>query len=277
MNKVYGTVGYTYIKSPINYILVLADIHSQLSYCDNSINIDLWLKNNMQHTNILLEEVPRDGVKLNDLWNNSSHTQKLKEFFLQNPKLVHATDIRPYLIPYSWELCKMGKQNISLKNYLEIINKFFNFEIEYFKIKLGKIYSIQFLKNTDLGTHFNIIQKYYQTFLNDNHKFINNYICDIYKNNRHILENFNELLDTIMEWYSIAKIFQYINNKKNVIIHTGLFHSERIIILLTKHYGCSIIDKKGINTLNDIEYTNKYDGCIDIPLHIEKQLKIINN
>jgi hypothetical protein len=121
MTNIYGSVGYTLLRNKYNTILILADVHSKLPYCENKIDISDWLKMNMNFTNVLLEEVPRNGVELNELWTESDHTQKLKDLFLQNSNLIHAIDIRPYLIPFSWEMCELKSDNITLNNYLKKI------------------------------------------------------------------------------------------------------------------------------------------------------------
>jgi len=74
-----------------------------------------------------------------------------------------------------------------------------------------------------------------------------------------------------MEWFTIAKIFN-INNNKNIIIHTGLFHSERIITILKKYYNFKVLKSDGINSIKEIEKTPNYNGCTIIPVSIEKEL-----
>lgn len=278
MKNIYGTVGYTYMGNGYNKLLVLVDVHSQLSYCENKIDMSDWLKNNMNFTNVLLEEVPRDGVELNELWSESDHTQKLKNLFLQNSNLIHAIDIRPYLIPFSWELCDLKNDNITFKDYLNKINIFFKLEDEYFKKNLSLVYDEKYLmKNIHLGKHFLDLHILFDKYKEKHMNHMEKNICDLVKEDRSIFEEFNSILDSIMEWFAIAKMFQLKFNKKNVIIHTGLYHSDNIRNKLIELYNYKIIDIDGINTIKDIENNKNYSGCISLPLHIQNQLSIINN
>ena len=63
-----------------------------------------------------------------------------------------------------------------------------------------------------------------------------------------------------MEWYTCANI---IINDKSIIIHTGLYHSYNIIILLKNNYNYSVNFENGINNINNIN--NIKNGCINIP------------
>jgi len=96
---------------------------------------------------------------------------------------------------------------------------------------------------------------------------MNETIYNIFIKNKNILIDLNLILDSCMEWYCISKIYDiqfYDDNKKGFIIHTGLFHSERIISILQELYNYNIIINNGINNINDAE-NNTYDGCILLP------------
>lgn len=278
MSNIYGTVGYAFLKSNHfkNYILVLADVHSKLPYCDNKINISEWFYKNKTNSNILLEEVPRNSIILKELWPESEHTQELKHFFINNPDIVHAIDIRPLLIPFSWELNLINNNNnINLVEYIKLINDFFNVDSEIIKNNIINVYNKEYLNNSPLGNHFNDINIKYKNFINKNNAYLNLSINEIYNKKKHILEELNYLLDSIMEWFAIAKMFNF-NNKKNMIIHTGLFHSNQIIIALIKYYFYSIESIDGINTISQIiENDNIEFNCINLPKIIENQLSII--
>lgn len=280
MTNIYGSVGYTLLRNKYNKILIFADVHSKLPYCENKIDISDWFKDNMNFTNVLLEEVPRDGVELNELWTESEHTQKLKNLFLQNSNLIHAIDIRPYLIPFSWEMCELKTDNniITLNNYLKKINVFLELEDDYFKKKLSLVYNEKYLiKNVHLGKHFLELHILFNSYKEKYAKYMEKNVCDIFKENKIILEEFNNILDSTMEWFAIAKMFQLKFNKKNVIMHTGLYHSNNIRNKLMELYEYKIIDNNGINTIKDIENNKNYSGCISLSPSVTSQLSIINN
>lgn len=253
------------------YILILADIHSKLPYCENQINITDWFFKNINNTNILLEEVIRDdNIKLKELWGTSEHTINLKNFFLNNPEIVHAIDFRPSLIPYSWEHSSISNNSISLSEYVLLLKKFFNFEGKFLQYKnLLETVKIEIIK-----IHFDIIKKIYKDFLQKYNDYMNHYILQLIKDNKEILEEINEILDNIMEWYTIAKMFS-INNNKNIIIHTGLYHSNKIITCLTHFYNYKINNSDGINKIDDLENKEIISGCINLPKFIENQLFLI--
>ena len=83
MKNIYGTIGYTVLKniSTNNKIIILADMHDTLPSCTNQTNISDWFKSKFKSSKILLEEVPREGFKLEELWPQSPHTQELKKLF----------------------------------------------------------------------------------------------------------------------------------------------------------------------------------------------------
>jgi hypothetical protein len=282
MTNIYGSVGYTILRNKYNTILVMADVHSKLSYCDNKIDVSDWFKENMNIKNILLEEVPRDGVELNELFKESEHTQKLKNLFLQNSKLIHAIDIRPYLIPFSWEMCKLQDENKSceftLEKYLENLDIFFNFKDTYIQNNLSLVYSKKYLMTENkLGEHFIELYKIFESYKKENNMYMKKSIIEIFNNKTHrILDEFNNILDSIMEWFIIAKMFQLKYNKKNVIIHTGLYHSKNIIDKLIESYDYSIIDVNGINSIEEINKYDNYSGCVSLSNYGKNQLSIIN-
>jgi hypothetical protein len=71
-----------------------------------------------------------------------------------------------------------------------------------------------------------------------------------------------------MEWYCCALIIKNKNNKKNFIIHAGLFHTDNIIQDLITYYNYKKVNESGINKMDQInEY---YTGCIQLPQDIEK-------
>ena len=79
-----------------------------------------------------------------------------------------------------------------------------------------------------------------------------------------------------MEFYIIFNIFKPNIDTKNIIIHTGLIHSEKIIFWLTKLYSCKIIEEKGITNLENIDTLPITSGCLKLSKSIDKQLSTKN-
>jgi hypothetical protein len=122
--NIYGAVGYTILKHPTTgkFIIIFADRHDNLNTCDDNISMAKWMKNNMDEYVVLLEEVPRIGVKLSELWPASIHTQDLKNLFLKHPKYIIGFDIRHLLMLFSWETINDNNKNILLYDYIKTID-----------------------------------------------------------------------------------------------------------------------------------------------------------
>ncbi len=270
MKNIYGTIGYTVLKNlnSNNKIIILADMHDTLPSCTNKTSISEWFKSKMISSNILLEEVPRDGIELEELWSNAPHTQELKNLFIDNSQLIQAIDIRPQLIPFSWELIGEMKidKDIVLKNYIKDIDNFYCLKSSYFINKLSN-YNKEKLPHTKLGKHFMIIKKNYGKFLQNYKNYKNFTIKKIYLEKPEILYQINKILDEIMEWYICANVI--LNEIKPIILHTGLAHSEKVINWLLVHYDYLILNRYGINTLNETTYN--MSGCVQLPTNIDKQ------
>jgi hypothetical protein len=187
MINIYGAVGYTYLESSCvtnpKKILILSDIHSKLKYCNNFINISEWFSKNMNKINILLEEVSREDFNLGELWSESDHTIELKNLFLNNQKNISDIDIRPYLIPFSWEIEIKENDDIFLYKYLENLNEFLYFKKYKIYKKIDNVYKSKYLKNSPLGIHFNVIKNKFKEFLNNNAPLLNYKINFIKKTN----------------------------------------------------------------------------------------------
>lgn len=122
--KVYyidGTVDTMVLKNPLTnkIVILLGDVHSGVDYCDSDVDsvttvdlLDSFLENKKQDLvfTVLLEEVDRRGVKLNELWPDAEHTQELKEWYLDKAKKIVAIDIRPYLVPFSHQKLVFNKE-----------------------------------------------------------------------------------------------------------------------------------------------------------------------
>jgi hypothetical protein len=275
--NIYGGIGYSYLQNIINdkpkNLLIIADNHSKLTYCTNYIKISDWLLNKTTTNNILLEEVPRDDVELKELFNDSDHTRDLKNIFLENSDLIQGIDIRPTLIKYSWELIELSNENTdNLKQYLELIDLFFNFKHIKIAKNLGKIYTLDYVNKSNLKLHFNEIKKDYDQYIIKYNKYLDKSIVEIFNTNEVILEEINSLLNNIMEYFIISKIFMLKDDNKNIIIHCGLFHSQSIIKWLLKYYNYTITDSKGINNISEIPKINDNNGCLNLNMIINDQL-----
>lgn len=280
ITSLYGSIGYTYLMNNLHnpkFILVLSDNHSKLSYCNNYQMVSEWLKEKVKTNNILLEEVPRDDTNLKELFGDSDHTQKLKELFINNPELINGIDIRPLLIDFSWELLGITEiSEIIFREYLKTIDEFFNFNNKNIK-KLNKSYDKNYIENSPfLNIQFKIIKNTYTDYKNKYIYYLNQPVSYIYKKYIFVLEDLNFILDNIMEFYTILNIFKLNIDNKNIIIHTGLAHSEKIIYWLTTIYSYKIIEEKGINTIENSNKMPLIDGCIKLSKTIDDQLSKMN-
>ena len=276
-----GSVGYTLLKhkSLNKYIFLLADIHDGVSYCSNdSVMIDRWLSLK-DNNDILLEEAVRESFELTDLWPGAEHTQRLKKLNKSNKK-IKPVDIRPLLIPFSWELLvyknneNKEQKNMTLEEYLSYINKIFNYK----KSKLMIEYIVRELKKLDaegdnqmkklLLLHFQEMKTLYIEFINDNKLELKKTMKELFNSNPSLLEEINNIISTIMEWYILLLI---LNSKENCIIHLGLAHSNRILDFLTEVYSFEIIKKSGINVMDEINDEPK--ACLLVPDEINSKFK----
>jgi hypothetical protein len=273
MIKLNGSIGYTLLSNNKHKVLVLADVHSKLPYCkENSKYISEWFKTKFNKTNLLLEEVPRrDTHKLEELWLSSPHTQKLKDLYIDNPEIINAIDIRPFLIPFSWELVfDKSVKDIKLKHYLIFIDSFFKLEHPYLKQTLGEIYTEDYLRKSDLGNHFVDIKKILMKLIENNNTYLNKMIRQIVEEDKNFLEKINYLISRCMEWYCIALIYKNKQNNQNFIIHAGLFHTDNIVEDLVKYHHYTIIEQDGVNSMD--EKYNNHSGCLHLPVEIEKHI-----
>jgi len=291
MSNIYlnGSIGYTLLIKNNIKILILADMHSNLPYCKkDGIFISDWFKNKY-NSKILLEEVPRVGPVLKELWPSSPHTQKLKEEYIKNSHIIQGVDIRPLLIPFSWELVYDDyTPSVNLKEYLELINLFFTLKLDFIKNDLKHIYSEEFLKKKKLGKHFLILKRIIIRLIKKNKIYLDKDIKDVIKNNKKLLQQINNILSDIMEWYIIAKIYQGINENKNYqginenknyqginenktsfIIHAGLAHTTNIINLLKNYYNYKVINDFGRTNMHNLNIEST--GCLHLPIDIENQ------
>ena len=273
MENLYGTIGFTILKNnqTNKKIIIFADKHDSLPSCMNKTNIHDWFKTKLYSSKILLEEVPRNTVNLQELWSGSTHTQGLKQIYLENPQAINGLDIRPLLIPFSWELVSDNEiaHDITIKEYVERINNFFCVKDNYLLTHL-KNYQVEKLKGTKLGKHFILIKKLFIKILEKNSHFLNFKVKTVKLINTGLLEEINDMLDQIMEWNICANINEYMT--KSIILHAGLAHSEKIISLLMDNYNYSFIMEQGINKLSLVlNHNENISGCIQLPTDMQRQ------
>lgn len=265
-----GLVGYTLLEKDNKNILIFADIHDGVTYCnDNSVGISDWIKGRFNNNQVLIEEVSLKNVKLKDLWPGSKHTQELKKLVKNYNSNVNAIDIRPLLIPFSWELLEKYPEfgNVTLGKYLKPIDDFFN--------NTGLLYTtimvkeVEKLKNNKyyqkILLHYKIINEEYKVLKFNNN--LNTLLSVLYKK-KDILEEINNIISFIMEWYIVLLS---LNTTRHTIIHSGLAHTTRLNNVLEKFYNFNIIEKKGLNHMKDIDYDKVYSACIMMPDHINSR------
>lgn len=277
MTILYGTIGYTILNNTTTNkkIIIFADRHDNLPSCPDNIDIAEWFKQKSKSSKILLEEVPRGDVDLQELWSTAAHTQSLKKLYLENPTVITGLDIRPLLIPFSWELISNTEldsnyehlYNKTFKEYIKNINNFFSMK-ETFLLNNLLNYNVNKLKNTKLGKHFKKLKKIYNQILIKYSLYLNDNIKSIKINRVHILDEINDLLDEIMEWNICANILLY--NNESVIVHVGLAHSEKIILLLKTHYKYSQTVVEAINKLDDAMFKS-ISGCVQLHNNLASQ------
>ncbi len=271
MKNLYGTIGYTVLSNGQTgkKIIVFADKHDNLPECDNKTNIAQWFKEKMHTSKILLEEVPRDSVHLAELWSDSAHTQELKNLYLENAHVINGLDIRPLLIPFSWEIVDTSEpaHNITVKQYLNKIDNFFRLKTSYLVENLPN-YTVSQLPGTKLGKHFLLLKNNFKKIVETNKAFLYLTVNTVKTLNLEFLELINLLLDQIMEWNICANIMA--NSDKSIIVHAGLAHSDKLIQLLQSHYQYDKINEIGINNL-DLANGNNMSGCTTMPADTDSQ------
>jgi hypothetical protein len=132
---------------------------------------------------------------------------------------------------------------------------------------------VENLTHTKLGKHFLKLKKKYYLLLSENKSKLKFNMEELYKTNSKILEDINDLLDEIMEWYICACIDLY--KHRPIIIHTGLAHSEKIIDWLINYYNFKFINKVGVNKLSEVNVNgfnfSNVNGCVQLPSDLDNQ------
>jgi hypothetical protein len=276
-DEISGAVGYTLLKHPDieESILLFSDIHADVTYCENPNSreihtlLDQFTKKGIT---VFLEEALREiNIQLEPLWSTAYHTEALRLLNLTNHK-IRPIDIRPLLIPFSWELCQSrNNQNclMTLREYLEEIEKFFKFEsisciIKYILPEIRQ--SLGYARTREiLVIHFYLLKEIFEKYLYANQQYWDYTIKQLLDENKtDILEKVNMILSMIMEWYIILLIN---NCQSHMIIHIGLAHSTNVLELLTSIYKYKVTKQTGINKMTDLQNvtTPQVSACIRVP------------
>ena len=277
----YGAIGYSILKNDKHKLLIFSDRHDQLKDCygphyEMSNIFDKTSDNN--NVVVMLEEVDRTKrTEYIQLLFPSPHTTALKDIFINNSDDIIGVDIRPFLIKFSISIENKNINTTSLYDYFYEIDKFYSLKLDLLnndlakniKTDLGDIYSYEKLKDTTLGEHFLAIKQKCINFINRNKNNLYNKIKDYL--NDDIIEEINDILSDIMDWYICAIIIK--NQNKPCLIHAGLAHTTQIIDYLTNSYNYNITKNIGITHMKNLDDHNN-NGCIDISTDILKELNI---
>ena len=260
-------------------IVIISDAHAEVPYCSNEDSqISNWLKNKMNNNyQILLEEVDRKGVKLEELWPGAKHTQNLKKLYLDNINSIVPIDIRPHLILFSWQILNNTNNknnnynNINLKTFIEKVDSLFNQNSNFYITSIKNLMLNVANKNSNILNHFNEIKNDFKNFKERNLKYMNENIKSIIQINKNILIDFDKFISRLMEWFIILKMF---SSEKDTIIHTGLFHSREVLNNLISKYNFKMIYQNGVN--NNIK--ESMENCFYLPKNVlNPKVKDIEN
>jgi hypothetical protein len=267
----------TYVRGGIGYsilinkdmkvkIMLIADMHMINDQCGDMFISD-WLKKQC-NMKLLLEEVPPSNINLKELWSEADHTQKLRELYLNNLDKIVGLDIRGELVKFSWELLKdMYFPPITLKEYLNDLESFFNLSHPFFKTNIPSIYNNTILTNKklEITKQYNYCFEEFNKYKRNNLDKMNITIQELYQKNKDNLEPINELLNSIMEFYTMMQVINCAaNNINRFIIHKGLYHTSKLVKWLKKIYGFELVDQKGVTLYEDVDKV-EHNGCIKIP------------
>lgn len=265
-----GLVGYTILLNLDNnkFIVLLGDVHDGVEYCKNdSFYIDSVLNKllNKDDIKVFLEEVPRDGLELVELWPNAEHTQRLKKWFLNNQNNIIPIDIRPYLIPFSHQKYNMNmldenEKNITMNDYLITLKSLFSLNskplsnsIKFFKNILNALED----KTTQKGivNMYRILKKKFIKLISDIN-LLETFEITI-KKNSNWFNNLEELKLNIMDWYTVLLLL----GSHHSIVHLGLAHYLNVIYVLENNFKLKKIFQTGSTNLRDI---NNINACVKI-------------
>jgi len=267
--NVSGLVSYSILLNPENnkLIILLGDVHDGVEYCGDKQKfwIDHILDKLLDKDNIkvFLEEVPREGLELIELWPNAEHTQRLKDWFILNQNKIIPIDIRPYLVPFSHQkydmnLLEKDEKEMLMGEYLRTFSSLFKLNgiplkesIKFFKNIISSLQN----KSTQRGIlkMYKILRKKYQELL----KKIN--LLETFEktisSNAQWFRQLEELKLNIMDWYtSLVLMGNY-----HSVVHFGLAHYLNVRKVLENNFKFKLIHQTGLNSLNNL---NSIKACV---------------
>jgi len=283
--KISGVVSVALLKNPkTNKIIVfLGDVHDGVDYCDTNLRnnnyvdefLNIFLKNESEIMNVLLEEVPRviEGMKLQELWPGAEHTQRLKNWYIKNQDSVIPIDIRPFLVPFSYQKKEMGvlddkENNMLMKDYLYVLDSLFNLEeldekrlnesIIFFKNILSFLRDVNY-KKSGIMKLYKDLKKSYDELKNSVDDIYNKKFIELYELDNNFFSKLEVLKISLMDWYTVLVLV----GDKHSIVHLGLYHYKSVINTLLK----------SLNFEKILEIENDYrDSCFNF-IKLEKYLK----
>lgn len=269
-----GLVGLTVLLNKKNnkLIVLLADIHDGVKYCEkNNIYIDDLLNKLLdnQNINVMLEEVPREGINLIELWPNAKHTQRLKDWYLKNTDKIVPIDIRPYLVPFSYQKYFINdlddnEKNMKMINYLQTLDSIFSLNDKPLDNGLFFINNlVNGLKNKESGSGINMMYKLIkEKYIKLRYiKDLNNSFEQIIKNDVDWFKELEELKINLMDWYTTILLL----GGKHSICHFGLAHFMNVKAILINNFYCELIYEDGINKISkEILDDDKILACMKL-------------
>jgi hypothetical protein len=270
-HKIIGALGYTILNKNQIKVMIISDMHDVNEKCGDTYISD-WLKK-QQNIKLLLEEIPiyqNFDSNFKELFPSAPHTKKLRELYEKNYDKIVGIDIRGELIPFSWELLDGINPNeqLTLQEYLENLNRFFQLSHPFFIDKIYKIYKHSIINDpkSNIGIHFNICKTKFEKYKRENEEQMEILLQDIFNSDKQLLQEINQILCDCMELYTIMELYnQGLNGTRRFIIHAGLFHTSNIIKLFAEIYKFKIIDNNGLTNFDNIDKIS-HNGCNNISI-----------
>jgi hypothetical protein len=162
---------------------------------------------------------------------------------------------------------------MTLEEYLKLIDDIFEHKKSHAMVK----YIVPLIETVNkscdpiikkiLYMHYDEIKTIYLEYKKRNRRLLSFSMVKLFILDPSILEEINEMMSSIMEWYTLLLI---LNNKSKCIIHLGLAHSNRLLDFLQEVYGFTVINESGITKIEDIlESEEEPKSCITLPPTLE--------
>ena len=268
---------------------------------------DSLIQNQSNYMILLEEPFINKYSKIKFLWTDSPHIDKFRTYYKNvmnkcskyNVCYTFPIDIRLLLFDVSLDelIANMNNDSyfidydITTEDYFKYLLYIFD-DLQDSDLDLTKCdNNIIFIKKVfkiyvdskyykKLKSHFNDIK---EKFINNNLKKkikefikiygVNHYLFSvgypfINSNSDNFIDQYDKLINGLMEFYMCILIFGM--DKKNIIIHTGYYHANNLIYILTNYY--SFIETYRIGNVSDIE--NKNTNDVENCLFVDKKIFI---